>query len=55
MRDLLESWGVETVVLWEEVSSGQTIIDKFQRCANECGFAFALVTPDDIVEKDTGA
>lgn len=53
MRDLLVSWGLETVVLWEEVSSGQTIIDKFQRCANECCFAFALVTPDDSVEKDT--
>lgn len=54
LRDLLESWAVETVVLWEEVSAGQTIIDKFQRCANECCFAFALVTPDDIVQKDSG-
>jgi predicted nucleotide-binding protein len=52
LRDLLRSWGIETIVLWEEVSAGQTIIEKFQEYANQCCFAFSLVTPDDIIQKD---
>lgn len=52
LRDLLESWGLKSVVLWEEVGAGETIIQKFQRYGNDCCFAFALVTPDDMVEKE---
>jgi predicted nucleotide-binding protein len=29
-----------------------TIIEKFERYAKECTFAFAIFTPDDQIEKD---
>ena len=42
---------LETLVLAEEASGGETIIEKFEESAKECGYAFALVTPDDFVKK----
>ena len=54
LRDLLEDrLGLKgrVVVLKEEVSQGQTVIEKFERHARQCGYAFALLTPDDAVTK----
>ena len=31
---------------------GRTQIQKFEDCANECCYAFALFTPDDFVKKE---
>lgn len=53
LRDLLEDkLELETLVLKEEPGAGTTLIRKFEDHAHECGYAFALVTPDDFVEKD---
>lgn len=53
LRDLLEDeFGLKVVVLQEESSQTQTIISKFEKYANECGFAFALLTPDDFIKKE---
>ena len=53
LRDLLEDrLKLETVVLKESPNAGKPLIQKFEEMANECCFAFALVTPDDVVEKE---
>jgi len=43
----LEQCGFEPIILHEKVSSGRTLIDKFEHHAN-VGFAIILLTPDDI-------
>lgn len=50
LRDLLrDELGMEPVILAQEASKGRTIIDKFEQEAADCGFAFAVFTPDDVV------
>lgn len=55
LRDLLEGrLGLRgrVVVLKEESSQTRTVLEKFATIANECCFAIALVTPDDLVRKE---
>lgn len=53
LRDILEDdLHLETVELSDQSDRGRTIIQKFEDHAKECGFAFALMTPDDLVEKE---
>jgi predicted nucleotide-binding protein len=52
LRDLLEdSLGQKTTVLMEEPGASGTVIKKFEEFASDCCYAFALLTPDDFVEK----
>jgi hypothetical protein len=44
----LEKIGLDAVVLREQADQGHTIIEKFEACASEVGFAVALLTPDDL-------
>jgi predicted nucleotide-binding protein len=44
----LETIGLQAIVLREQPDRGRTIIEKFEACANEVGFAIALLTPDDL-------
>jgi predicted nucleotide-binding protein len=44
----LEKIGLEAVVLSEQPDQGRTIIEKFEECAEQVGFAVVLLTPDDI-------
>lgn len=46
---LKEKFGLIPVVLLEQPDHGLTIIEKFEKYATECSYAFALFTPDDIV------
>ena len=48
---LKEDFHLEPVVLLDKPNQGMTIIEKFEKYAVECSFAFALFTPDDIVSK----
>ena len=41
-------YGVEPIILDEQVNKGQTIIDKFEEHAGEAGFTIVLLTPDDV-------
>jgi hypothetical protein len=53
LRELLKKeFGVEAVVLKERTDPGETLIDKFEKHADACCYAFALLTPDDFIEKD---
>ena len=48
MARFLETIGLEPVILQEQPSKGNTIIEKFEEHAQSAGFAVALCTPDDI-------
>lgn len=44
----LQAIGVKPVILQEQISSGKTVIEKFEDFANRAGFAIVLMTPDDM-------
>ena len=44
----LEKLGLEAIILREEPDAGRTIIEKFEDCADDVGFAVVLITPDDF-------
>jgi predicted nucleotide-binding protein len=52
MRDevqaTLNRFGIEGIVLSEELNRGQTIIEKFDREAKACSYAVVLFSPDDV-------
>lgn len=50
----LEQLGLGIIVLREEADRGRTIIEKFEECASEVGFAVILLTPDDLVTVEVG-
>lgn len=43
----LHRFGIDGIVLHEEINKGDTIIEKFDRVARECGYAVVLFSPDD--------
>lgn len=45
----LERLELTTIILKEQPDQGRTIIEKFEACAKEVGFAVVLLTPDDLV------
>ncbi len=45
---LLEKLDLQPIILHEEPDRGQTIIEKLGREINDVGFAFVLLTPDDV-------
>ncbi|MCD7761780.1 MAG: nucleotide-binding protein [Lachnospiraceae bacterium] len=52
VKNLLEGWNLEAVELSEQASGGMTLIEKFESFANQCCFAIAVFTFDDIVHKE---
>ncbi|MGO6943051.1 TIR domain-containing protein [Rhizobium johnstonii] len=44
----LEKLKLEVIILKEQPNQGRTIIDKYEACAEEVGFAVVLLTPDDV-------
>ena len=54
LRNLLkERFKLEPIVLKELPSKGRALIEKFEEEASDASFAFALVTPDDLVRIQT--
>ena len=50
LSDMLkERFGLEPIILSEQPDQGLTIIEKFEKYATQCSYAFALFTPDDII------
>jgi predicted nucleotide-binding protein len=49
LKLLLKGLGLNPIVLNEQSDGGMTIIEKFEYYANICSFAFALMTPDDVI------
>lgn len=50
----IEKLGLEAIVLREQPSSGQTIIEKFESYAKDVNFAVILLTADDKIDGGDG-
>src|SRR5262249_9224932 len=55
LKTLLDSFGLNPVILSEQNEGGKTIIENFEYYARLCSFAFALMTPDDQVAGQPGS
>lgn len=55
LRNLLrERFGLEPVIMAAAAGGGRTLIEKFEQLAQDCSFAFVLLTPDDQVATGSG-
>lgn len=51
LKELLEKkLKLECVVLKKESNQGDSVMEKFEKFAGECGYAFAILSPDDTVD-----
>lgn len=48
LKTMLYDFGLNPIVLHEEASGGLTLPEKLERHAKDVGYAFAILTPDDI-------
>lgn len=44
----VEGLGMNAIILHEQPSRGETIIEKIERYSDSAGFAIVLITPDDV-------
>jgi predicted nucleotide-binding protein len=56
LKNFVSKIGLDPIVLSDQPDSGRTIIEKFEYYANQCSYAFVLMTPDDkqAAELDKG-
>ncbi len=51
MRESVEKYvkslGLEPILLFKQTNKGKTIIEKIERCADDCVYAIVLLAPDD--------
>ena len=53
LKEMLhEKFDLNPIVLKEQPDEGATIIEKFEKYAPQCSYAFAIFTPDDQVKKN---
>jgi predicted nucleotide-binding protein len=48
---LFNEFNLQTIVLKEERGAGETLIEKFEKFADACCYAFVMLTPDDFIKK----
>lgn len=48
LEALLRRWDLEPIILDQQASGGQTIIEKLEEYSIDVGFAVVLATPDDL-------
>ena len=51
---LKERWNLDPILLKDKPGKGRTIIEKFEEEAKKLRYAFAILTPDDVVMGDDG-
>ncbi len=49
LEAILEELGLNPVVLHEQPSGSMTIVEKLERYSEDIGFAFIILTPDDVL------
>ncbi|HDM77502.1 MAG TPA: hypothetical protein ENG51_13695 [Deltaproteobacteria bacterium] len=55
LKELIrDRWRLEPIVLASKAGKGRTLIEKFEEEAQRAAFAFVLLTPDDVVEAESG-
>lgn len=47
LEALLRRWDLDPIILDQQASAGQTIIEKLEECGSDVGYAIVLATPDD--------
>ena len=47
LEALLRRWDLDPIILDQQASGGQTIIEKLEEYGNDVGYAIVLATPDD--------
>ena len=47
LEALLRRWDLGPIILYQQASGGQTIIEKLEEYSQEVGYAIVLATPDD--------
>ncbi len=53
LRDLLEKrFKLECIILKSEGNLGDSVIEKFERFGGECGYAIAILSPDDMIKQE---
>lgn len=48
LKDMIAGWGLKPIILAEEPNRGRTLIEKLLDHTSDVGFAFVLMTPDDV-------
>ena len=48
LKEILLELGLEVIVLQKDTSKGKTVMEKLEEYANEVGFVFVILTPDDV-------
>jgi len=48
LKSMLKKFGLNPIVLHEKPSGSMTIIEKLEKYSEDTGFAFAILTPDDV-------
>jgi len=48
LKTLLEGVGLNPIILHEQRSKGMTLIEKLEEYSKNAGFAFIILTPDDV-------
>ena len=51
---LKEKFNLHPIILSEQAGEGKTLIEKIEKYASECSYAFAIFTHDDIVVSNNG-
>ena len=51
---LKEKADIDAVLMDQKPHSGRTLIEKFEAESEDCGFAIAVLTPDDVVRPEEG-
>lgn len=53
LEALLRRWDLDPIILDQQASSGQTIIEKLEEYGSDVGYAIVLATPDDEGKANT--
>lgn len=53
LEALLRRWDLEPIILDQQASGGQTIIEKLEEYSTDVGYAIVLATPDDFGNEKT--
>jgi predicted nucleotide-binding protein len=48
LKTMLKEFGLDPLVLHEQASGGLTLAEKLEKYAGKVGFAFVILTPDDV-------
>ena len=48
LKEILYDFGLNPIVLHEKASGGLTLVEKLEKYSEDVGYAFVILTPDDI-------